>query len=110
MNRVETYLAEKRAAERQGLSAEESRQLDQIENLTKQIHAELFPEEYDFMMDSIADAGDRRRGKNPMSSDYTEKVNARRTTFGVPPLGPNGLPTDNSSWEVARTEAIRRAG
>lgn len=60
------------------------------------------------MMDSIADANDRRHGINPMSLDYTEKVNARRKARGVPPLGPNGLPTDDSNWEVARGEALRR--
>ena len=61
------------------------------------------------MMDSIADANDRRRGINPMSLDYTEKVNARRKERGVPPLGANGLPADDSSWDVARGEALRRA-
>lgn len=60
------------------------------------------------MMDSIADVSDRRRGINPMSADYTARVNARREELGVSPLGDNGMPTDNSSWDVARVEALRR--
>lgn len=79
-----------------------------IQALAEQIHAEMFPEEYDFMMDSNADVRDRRRGKNPMSAEYTEQVNARREKLGVPPLGPNGLPACRTSWEVARAEAEKR--
>jgi hypothetical protein len=108
MNRVEKEMAKKRAAKREGLSDEEVRKLDLYETMVKEIHFELFPEEYDCMMDSNADATDRRRGKNPMNSEYTEKVNTRRKEMGVPPLGANGMPTDNRSWEVAKEEAQRQ--
>jgi hypothetical protein len=35
-------------------------------------------------------------------------VNQRRKEIGVIPLGANGMPTDNRSWEVAKEEAQRR--
>ncbi len=54
------------------------------------VHGWLFPEEYDFMGDSISDAKDRRRGINPMSEEYTNKVNERRRQLGVSPLGGDG--------------------
>jgi len=110
MNRVEKEMLKKRIAERKGLTEEECRRLDQLDELTRELHSELFPEETDFMMDSSSEAKERRRGKNPMNPDYTEMVNARRQSLGVPPLGPNGLPTENSSWLVARKEAERRLG
>src|SRR5690554_1474147 len=108
MNRADKEMLKKRTAEREGLSEEECRKLDELNELVHDVHYELFPEEYDSMMDSIADANDRRHGINPMSLDYNEKVNARRKERGVPPLGANGLPTDDSSWDVAREEALRR--
>ena len=110
MNRAEQEMLKKRIEERKGLSEEESRKLDQLEEMINKIHFELFPEEYDAMMDSIADANDRRQGINPMSEDYTAEVNSRREKLGVPPLGANGLPTDDASWNVAREEALRRLG
>ena len=110
MNRAEKEMLKKRTEVRKGLSEEESRKLDQLEEMINKIHFELFPEEYDSMMDSIADANDRRQGINPMNADYTAEVNARRRTLGVPPLGVNGLPVDDASWKVAREEALRRLG
>jgi hypothetical protein len=44
----------------------------------------------------IADANDRRRGKNPMSDSYTEEVNKKRTDLGVSILSSKGLDTDQS--------------
>lgn len=80
----------------------------QIQSLAQTIHFELFPEEYDEIMDSYSEAKDRRRGINPMSAEYTERVNARRKGLGVPPLGPNGLPACRTSWDVAWTEAEKQ--
>jgi len=54
------------------------------------IHAELFPEEYDFMFDDHVDAKLRRQGGNPMNQDYIAKVNARRAAGGFPPFGEKG--------------------
>jgi len=50
------------------------------------LHLELFPEEYDYIYDSIADAKDRRRGLNPMSQAYIDKTNERRISLGVLPF------------------------
>jgi hypothetical protein len=110
MNRAGKEMAKKRAEERKGLSEAECHKLDLAEALIKEIHYEMFPEEYDFMMDSLADASDRSRGKNPMAAEYTAEVDARRKELGTPPLGTNGKPTDNSSWDIAREEALRRLG
>lgn len=60
------------------------------------------------MMDSYSDAQDRRRGMNPMSAEYTARVNVRRAEFGIKPLGPDGMPVDKESWRLARVEAARR--
>ena len=111
MNKAKKEEARKLREAYEKLSQEELQELAQqrrIEALAKEIHFELFPEEYDYMMDSNSDANDRRRGINPMSADYTAKVNARRAELGVSRLGNNGMPTDNDSWDVARAEAIRR--
>lgn len=79
-----------------------------IESLAREVHFEMFPEEYDEISDSGSDASDRRNGKNPMSKEYTERVNIRRKKIGVPPLGPNGLPTCMTSWNIALVEAEKR--
>jgi len=105
MNKAKKEEARKLREAYETMSEAELREFNRtrhIQSLTEQIHFEMFPEEYDFMMDSTSDAKDRRRGKNPMSSEYTEQVNARRKELGVPPLGPNGLPACRTSWGVAR--------
>lgn len=50
------------------------------------LHLELFPEEYDYIYDSNADVNDRRRGLNPMTQDYIDKINERRISMGVMPF------------------------
>jgi len=115
MNRFKKEEARRYREAREGLSEEEIRELDrkealenQIRDLAREIHFEWFPEEYDFMVDSISDAKDRHRGINPMSEDYTQRVNARRREFGVSPLGADGMPTSNESWDIAYAEAKKR--
>jgi len=111
MNKVKKEEARKLREAYENLSPMELQEFEQqrrIKALAKQVHSEMFPEEYDFMMDSIADVKDRRRGINPMSADYTARVNARRGALGVSQLGANGMPIDNSSWDVASTEALKR--
>ena len=70
---------------------------DLIKKIQIELHAEIFPEEFDFMSDSIADAAMRRNGTNPMSEEYTTKINLKREKLGVSNLDSSGLPTDNSS-------------
>jgi hypothetical protein len=108
MNKVKREEARKLREATENLSADELKEFFQkreIQALAKKIHFELFPEEYDFMMDSIADLRDRRRGVSPMNPEYTERANARREELGVPPLGPDGMPTCQTSWKVAYAEA-----
>lgn len=69
--------------------------------LKRLIHGSIFPEEYDFMGDSISEAKDRRRGINPMSEEYTNKVNERRRQLGVSPLGKDGQAKDGTSSDYA---------
>ncbi|MCM0612182.1 hypothetical protein KFJ24_06785 [Marinobacter sediminum] len=111
MNKVKKEEARKLREAYENMSAEELREFfrkQQIQAFAKEIHLELFPEEYDFMMDSTADVRDRRRGVNPMNPEYTERVNARRKKLEVPPLSPNGLAACRTSWEVAYAEAEKR--
>lgn len=64
-------------------------------------HIKDFPEEYDFILDSHADANERAMGINPMSKDYQRKVNEKRKTLGVKQLLPNGMaPVDSGSLEI----------
>lgn len=76
--------------------------IDMLLPRVKQItHGSIFPEEYDYIYDSISDAKDRRRGVNPMSEEYTDKVNERRRQLGISPLGKNGEAIDGGSGEYA---------
>lgn len=87
-------------------------EIDTLENLKskekndliKKLHDKLFPEEYDFMYDSIADANDRARGKNPMSKDYQKEVNEKRASLGVSQLSENGMAVDDSSLDFCKIE------
>ena len=73
----------------------------------KNLHAELFPEEYDFMGDSFLDASERKKGINPMSKSYQIEVNERRAKMGVKPFSvtPDEQVVDDGlidSWEYCR--------
>jgi hypothetical protein len=87
---------------------EEEARNQQISQLARTLHFELFPEESGNQLDSISDVADRRRGINPMSTEYAAKVNARREELGVTPLGPNGMPTTDNSWDIAYHKAQKR--
>ena len=115
MNRVKAEKERRRREARAGKSPAEIEALDredalleQIHALARRIHADRFPEEYDFMMDSICDAERRSRGENPMSADYIARVNAKRRSEGVSPLKPNGLSASLETWELAYREADSR--
>lgn len=43
-----------------------------------------------------------------MSADYTERVNERRQKLGVSPLGANGMPTSDESWDIAYSAARKQ--
>jgi len=66
-----------------------------------ELHAALFPEEYDCVYDSISEAKDRRRGISPMSAEYIAKTNARRKLLGFAPFketSSSGPRMDTFSW------------
>lgn len=64
----------------------------QDDSRVRAYHIAIFPEEYDFQYDCIADALDRDRGISPMSGVYIELVNTRRREFGFEPI--NGVDTN----------------
>tara|TARA_R110001583_G_scaffold193306_1_gene361388 strand:- start:1380 stop:1748 length:369 start_codon:yes stop_codon:yes gene_type:complete len=115
MNRFKKEEARAHQIAREGLSNTEIKSVneqdalnEQISAVTRTIHADWFPEEYDHQLDSIADAADRKRGISPMSADHTKKVNERRQKLGAPPLGANGMPTSDEGWDIAYNEARKQ--
>jgi len=99
---------------RKGLTEEQIKELDAreavdrfVENRIRALHAERFTEEYDHMGDSHLDSEERSRGINPMSAEYTAKVNERRVKLGVEPLSANGLAQTGKSMELCREEVLQ---
>lgn len=72
-----------------------------VKSLTERLHAMHFSEEYDFYYDSSSEAKQRRRGINPMSQEYIDKMDSKRRQLGVSKLGAGGKPQDNKSRELA---------
>jgi len=114
MNRAKKEEMKKRSAARKGLSPEQIKKLDAdevkneaIEKLARKVHADRFPEEYDFMGDSCAEASERGRGVNPMREEYIEKVNEKRRRLGVSMLSESGDRTGNDTMEQCVKDAER---
>lgn len=106
-NRWKREIRKNKAEAREGLRPEEISVLDakeereaEIRRKASVLHREMFPEEYDHIYDSIADASDRAHGKNPMCREYPEEVNARRVGMGVAPLSENGMATSDESYHL----------
>lgn len=57
----------------------------------KELQLALFGEEWDFMSREISDKG------NPMSQEYTDRINKKRAAFGVSPVNDAGFASDNTS-------------
>jgi hypothetical protein len=72
-----------------------------VKSLAGRLQGKYFSEEYDFHYDSLSDAKERRRGNNPMSQEYTDRMNAKRRELGVSELGPDGLAQDGTSQTLA---------
>jgi len=74
------------------------------QQLGRELHTALFPEEYDHMYDSVSEAKDRQRGKNPMSAEYVEKTNTLRAQVGFTPfsVGPDAYNDDTYSWVMEK--------
>ena len=114
MNRFKKEEKRKRDEAREGLSAKEIEILDRkeaelkkIEKLARQIHIEKFPEEYDFMYDSISDANEREMGKNPMSKEYIDRIKLKREAMGVSPLSESGMSISNDTKDMCIEEATK---
>jgi hypothetical protein len=111
MNRYKKEELKKKAEARKGLTPAEVEKLDkqasfikqQIEN-ARELHELLFPEETDFMWDSVADMKDRERGINPMSKEYVERIKTKRNMLGVPQLTENGMPVDETTYKLCVAE------
>ncbi len=117
MNRLKKEALRKHYEARKGLTVKQIAILDQqdqlnreIEELARTIHLERFPEEYDFMYDSIADATDRDKGINPMNQEYIEKVSRKRKELGVTPLSQSGLSVSNDTMLLCLKEAEKVIG
>ncbi len=67
-----------------------------FEALKRELHSELFSEEFDYMYDSGVDANERKKGINPMSEEHIEKVNTKRKELGFMELSPNGQAQDTN--------------
>ena len=58
-------------------SASQKGEDEALQHLGRELHAALFPEEYDYMYDSVSEAKDRQRGKNLLSAEYVGKTNTQ---------------------------------
>ena len=63
-------------------------------SLVQDLHVKLFSEEYDFIYDNLTDIKKRKRGENPMSKEYIEKINNKRIKLGFLPLNNSGYAID----------------
>ena len=102
MNRMAKEELRRYREARKGLSPAEIAELDRREaeeeafqKRVRSWHGRLFPEEYDFYYDSIADARDRARGINPMSDEFIARTDARRKALGFAAYGFDGP----STWD-----------
>ncbi|WP_351089138.1 hypothetical protein [Shewanella sp. S1-49-MNA-CIBAN-0167] len=87
---------------RQGLSNKSFADI-KPKNDAYDLHATLFPEEYDFIYDSNVDAKERKKGINPMNQEYTDRMNQKRIELGISPLGSGGKEEDSSSIELCHS-------
>jgi hypothetical protein len=104
----------KSKARRQYEEAQRHMDSDPVHREARRVHIQLFPEEYDFMMDSVADSNDRIKGVNPMSSEYVQRTNLRRQKLGFKPYEISGTNDDTFTWiynaiKEGQTEIIRDA-
>jgi hypothetical protein len=85
-------------------SASQKGEDEALRHSGRELHAALLPEEYDHMYDSVSEAKDRQRGKNPMSAEYVEKTNTLRAQVGFTPfsVGPDACNDDTYSWVMEK--------
>lgn len=112
MNRYTKVLITNDIKAREGLTPDEIVAIDfedevrrMIHDLAGKIHSEKFSEEYDFMMDERADIKGRKRGINPMSQNYIDKIDKKRDDLGVARLPSNGLAVTDETYLLCEAEA-----
>ena len=112
MNRFKTEEALKRRDARAGLFDIGLKRLDldeaieaEIKELATSIHIKNYPEEYDLNYDDNVDSARRRKGENPMSEEYINRVNLKRKNEGVTALSSAGMSVNDDTWKIAYTEA-----
>jgi len=117
MNRFNKEEEKKRNKAREGLTPDQIKALDaqeekeeEVSALARKLHAEQFPEEYDFMLDDHVDADRRKKGENPMSQECQDLVDAKRGELGVTPLAENGLADLSDSMQLCIAEARKILG
>lgn len=102
MNRAKKEELKRYHEARKGLTAEEIAVLDAREagDDVQQMHRRLFPEEYDFYYDDSVDAKRRAQGINPISAEYIERTDARRTALGFASYTAedDSRPDDTMGW------------
>jgi len=112
MNRYKKEEKRKHDEARKGLTDDEIIVIDledeiqlKVEKLARHIHAEKFPEEYDFMYDSGVDVKERNRGINPMNQEYIDKIKNKRSDLDVAQLAENGMPVSKDTYLLCLSEA-----
>ncbi len=112
MNRTKKEEIRKYNEARKGKSPEEIARLnlmeeyeEEIEKLTRKLHSEKFPEEYDFMYDELSDMRMRKEGRNPMSREYIEQIRIKRMNLGVSQLSESGMAVSDDTMQLCRREA-----
>ena len=91
MNKSEKYHQQREAETPREVRLHKKR-VDRLQEL-------LFNEEWNALHDSTSEAKKRASGQSPMDSEYTARINAKRESFRVTPLGENGMSQDESSVE-----------
>lgn len=104
MNRLKKIARERYNEKTKNFSEDEKKIFDKVlevqekyETILRELHGTVFSEEYDFMYDSIEDAKDRNRGKNPMRESYIKRMNEKREKLGFLPLDESGMPIDRGA-------------
>lgn len=84
------------------------REEEEFQRRVRARHIELFPEEYDHMVDSISDARERQKGRSPADLEHMARVNEARMAMGFEPLSENGYATSRDTFRFV--EERMRAG
>lgn len=68
----------------------------------RELHMELFPEEYSFMMDSHTDLKIRSLNQSPLSEEFLKIVNKRRAALGVSRFSGVNSGFCDDTWQFCR--------